>query len=119
MAGLYSSIKPSASSSSLLLLSLFLFSIAAFAFILQWRDVGDTNFRWPSLKRIEFPAMYTTTHTSSSCVDALGQSRSISFPYFRDWKFSYKSGLKPKVPPDQINVERSAFKVLNVQPPSF
>lgn len=41
--------------------------------------------------------MFTTTDTSSNCVDTLGQSRSISFPYFRDWKFSYKSGLKPKI----------------------
>ncbi|PWA92790.1 glycosyltransferase family 92 [Artemisia annua] len=97
MAGLYSSIKPSASSSSLLLLSLFLFSIAAFAFVLQWPDVVGTNFRWPSLKGIEFPGMFTTTDTSSNCVDTLGQSRSISFPYFRDWRFSYKSGLKPKI----------------------
>jgi hypothetical protein len=29
--------------------------------------------------------------------DLLGQSHSLSFPYFRDWKFGFGSDMKPKV----------------------
>ncbi|KAI3788257.1 hypothetical protein L2E82_01017 [Cichorium intybus] len=116
MAGLYSSIKHSPSSLSLshssqvftsriiLLLTLLPLSLAAFAFLLQWRgEISDPTIRWSSLNRLDFPGMDTTTsskvttRTSSSCADILGQSRSISFPYFRDWKFNYESDLKPKI----------------------
>ncbi|CAH1434274.1 unnamed protein product [Lactuca virosa] len=116
MTGLYSSIKYSPSSSSLsqssqaftsrilLLLTLLPLSLAAFAFVLQWRgEISDPTIRWSSINRLDFPGMDTTTsssvtsRTSSSCADILGQSRSISFPYFRDWKFNYESDLKPKI----------------------
>ncbi|KAI3667366.1 hypothetical protein L6452_42422 [Arctium lappa] len=118
MAGLYSSIKPSPSSSSLsqssqvfasrilLLLTLLPLSLAAFAFILQWRgEITDPTTRWSSINGLEFPGMdisttsnsKLTTPTSSNCADILGQSRSISFPYFRDWKFTLESDLNPKI----------------------
>ncbi|KAE8098708.1 hypothetical protein FH972_016752 [Carpinus fangiana] len=53
----------------------------------------------------EFPGMAVfgseTSHSSrsagSDCVDLLGQSRSLAFPYFRDWKFGYESDLNPKI----------------------
>ncbi|XP_071687389.1 glycosyltransferase-like At2g41451 [Rutidosis leptorrhynchoides] len=110
MAGLYSSIKLSPSSSSLsqssqvftprilFLLSLLL-SLTAFAFIVQRHGkIGDQLYRWPSLNRLEYMGMNTTTtHTSSNCIETLGQSQSISFPYFREWNFSYKSDVKPKI----------------------
>ncbi|KAL4587466.1 hypothetical protein LXL04_000337 [Taraxacum kok-saghyz] len=116
MAGFYSSIRPSPSSSSLsqssqaftsrilLLLTLLPLSLAAFAFVLQWRgEISDPTIRWSPINRLDFPGMDSTTsskvptHSSSSCADILGQSRSIAFPYFRDWKFNYESDLKPKI----------------------
>ncbi|KVG28696.1 hypothetical protein Ccrd_026497 [Cynara cardunculus var. scolymus] len=116
MAGLYPSIKPSPSSSSLsqssqvfasrilLLLTLLPLSLAAFAFVLQWRgEISDPITRWSSINGLEFPGMditttsKVTTPTSSNCADILGQSRSISFPYFRDWKFNLESDLNPKI----------------------
>ncbi|KVH94763.1 hypothetical protein Ccrd_003165 [Cynara cardunculus var. scolymus] len=120
MAGLHSSLRPTSSSSSsshssaqssqvfnskiLLLLTLLPLSLAAFAFVLQWRgEIDDPTTRWSPKDRLEFPGMdaYTssthTTRTSSNCADLLGQSRSVSFPYYRDWKFDYISDLKPKI----------------------
>ncbi|KAK9069242.1 hypothetical protein SSX86_013358 [Deinandra increscens subsp. villosa] len=119
MAGLYPPIKHTQSSSSLsqsqsyhvfnsrvlLLLTLLPLSLAALAFVLQWRgEIGDPTIRWSELDRFDFPGMDTTAssskvtiRTSPSCVDALGQSRSVTFPYFRDWKFDYESDLKPKI----------------------
>ncbi|XP_071717839.1 glycosyltransferase-like At2g41451 [Rutidosis leptorrhynchoides] len=112
----YTSMKHSPSSSSLsqssqnftsriiLLLTLLPLLLATFAFVLQWRgEIGDPKIRWSALNRFEFPGMDSissskvTIRTSASCVDILGQSRSISFPYFRDWKFNYESDLKPKI----------------------
>nr|XP_043611395.1 glycosyltransferase-like At2g41451 isoform X2 [Erigeron canadensis] len=91
----------------LFLLTLLLLSLAAFAFVLQWRgEIGDPTIRWSALNRFEFHGMdadHTSTsskvtiRTSASCVDILGQSRSPSFPYFRDWKFDYEKDLKPKI----------------------
>ncbi|KAK1427091.1 hypothetical protein QVD17_15774 [Tagetes erecta] len=118
MAGIYpSSIKHSQSSSSLsqssqtfisrllLLLTLLPLSLAAFAFVLQWRgDIADPTTRWSALNRFEFPGTDSTTSSSKvtiltppSCVDVLGQSRSVSFPYFRDLSFKYEYDLKPKI----------------------
>nr|XP_043609622.1 glycosyltransferase-like At2g41451 [Erigeron canadensis] len=115
MAGFYSSVKLGPSSSSLsqspqlftfrtiFLLSL-IFSLAALAFVLQWHgEFGDPTSRWPCLNCLEIPSMdattsfKATTHTSSKCLDTLGQSRSISFPYFRDLKFDSKFHLKTKI----------------------
>lgn len=117
MAGLYSSLRPGSSSSSsaqssqifnskiLLLLTVLPLSLAAFAFLLQWRgEIDDPTTRWGPKDRLEFPGMDASTSSeqltrtsSSNCADLLGQSRSISFPYYRDWKFNYKSDLKPKI----------------------
>ncbi|XP_076958418.1 glycosyltransferase-like At2g41451 [Bidens hawaiensis] len=117
MAGTYPPIKHIQSPSSLtlsshvftsrllLLLTLLPISLAAFAFVIQWRgEFGDPAIRWSALSRVEFSGMDSVTssakgyiRSSSSCVDALGQRRSVSFPYFRDWRFSYESDLEPKI----------------------
>ncbi|KAI3760695.1 hypothetical protein L1987_51093 [Smallanthus sonchifolius] len=116
MAGLYSSMRPASSSSSpqsshlfnskiLLLLTLLPLSLALFAFVLQWRgEIDDPTTRWSPKDRLEFPSMDASTSSeritrksSSSCAEILGQSRSVSFPYFRDWKFNYPADLKPKI----------------------
>ncbi|KAF6137563.1 hypothetical protein GIB67_031842 [Kingdonia uniflora] len=117
MAGLYNSLRPtnpsSSSSSShqfgsrlLLLLTALPLTLAAFAFVLQWRGgLNDPPTRW-SPDNHEFPggmgssAPTNVAHSSSSsadCVELLGRSASPSFPYYRDWKFNYESDLKPKI----------------------
>lgn len=110
MANLYS-VRPSPSSSQqnftsklLLLLTLLPLTLAAFAFVLQWRGggVGDPTTRW-SPESHKFPGMEssppTTTigHSSSSDCVLLARGSSPSFPYYRNWKFDYKSDLKPKI----------------------
>ncbi|MFS7895223.1 putative Glycosyltransferase family 92 [Helianthus anomalus] len=122
MAGMYSSTRPSSSSLSssshsppqssqtfnskiLLLLTLLPLSLALFAFVLQWRgEIDDPTTRWSPKDRLEFPGMdastssqHVTRRSSSTCAEILGQSRSLSFPYFRDWNFNYTSDLKPKI----------------------
>ena len=112
--GLHSSLRqPSSSSSSstqsfttklLLLLTLLPFTLAAFAFVLQWRGgVTDPSTRY-SAEDHQFPGMEnsaptttTTAHVSHSDCGALLSHSSPSFPYFRDWKFNYQPDLKPKV----------------------
>ncbi|KAK7813993.1 glycosyltransferase-like [Quercus suber] len=118
MAGLHSSLRPNSSSSSLslssssssqsftsrlvLLLTLLSFTLAGFAFILQWRGgLNDPMTRW-SPDHHEFPGMAISgagpSHPSrSDCVDLLGQSRSPAFPYYRDWNFGLGSDLRPKI----------------------
>ncbi|KAK3039636.1 hypothetical protein RJ639_027227 [Escallonia herrerae] len=116
MAGLYSSSRPTPSSSSkiLLLLTALPLTLAAFAFVLQWRGgLNDPTTRW-SPDRMEFPGMGSSgparsSSSSSDCVDLLGQSRSASFPYFRDWKFGYGSDPKPKVSQIRIGSELFCF----------
>ncbi|KAK3021334.1 hypothetical protein RJ639_047077 [Escallonia herrerae] len=116
MAGLYSSARPTSSSSSkiLLLLTALPLTLAAFAFVLQWRGgLNDPTTRW-SPDRMEFPGMGSSGparsfSSSSDCVDLLGQSRSASFPYFRDWKFGYGSDPKPKVSQIRIGPELFCF----------
>ncbi|KAJ9565410.1 hypothetical protein OSB04_001376 [Centaurea solstitialis] len=100
MAGLYSSSSSSSNrmvvfnSKILLLLTVLPLSLAAFAFILQWRgEIQDPTTRWSPKDRLEFPGMALDSSirtSSSNCADLLGQSRSLSFPYYRDWKFHYK-----------------------------
>lgn len=89
----------------LLLLTLLPLTLAAFAFLLQWRGgLTDPITRW-SPDHHEFPGMESTSgsikdtvrNSGSGCTDLLGQSHSLSFPYFRDWKFGFGSDLKPKV----------------------
>ncbi|KAF6160161.1 hypothetical protein GIB67_016597 [Kingdonia uniflora] len=118
MASLYNSLRPtnpssSSSSSShqfgsrlLLFLTALSLTLAAFAFVLQWRGgLNDPATRW-SPDNHEFPggmgssAPTNVAHSSSSsadCVELLGRSASPSFPYYRDWKFNYESDLKPKI----------------------
>ncbi|KAJ4845285.1 hypothetical protein Tsubulata_015095 [Turnera subulata] len=97
----------SSTSRLILLLTLLPLALAAFAFLLQWRGgLTDPLARWPPDHR-QFPGMDSTLSgkTSSSakasgsgCSDLLGQSRSLAFPYFRDWKFGFGSAdLKPKI----------------------
>ncbi|OAP03498.1 hypothetical protein AXX17_AT3G51780 [Arabidopsis thaliana] len=116
MAGLHSSSSsskptlsssPSSSSSSrlFLLVTLLPLSLACFAFVLQWRGGLDDPVTHWSIDHHEFPGMVTTQEkrslrrsvSDSGCVDLLGQSRSPSFPYFRNWKFDYHSDLKPRI----------------------
>ncbi|KAF5202174.1 Glycosyltransferase-like [Thalictrum thalictroides] len=111
MAGL--SVRPSAATTSnqafasrlLLLLTALPLTLAIFAFFLQWRGGlnNDPTTRW-SPDKFEFPGMGSIgssspprSHSSSSdCSELLGRS-SISFPYFRDWKFNFNTDLKPKI----------------------
>ncbi|KAJ0792621.1 putative glycosyltransferase-like KOBITO 1 [Helianthus annuus] len=92
----------------ILLLTLLPITLAAFAFVLQWRggavvDVDDIS-RWsPHHNSLKFPGMDSSPlatvvehHSASDCL-SLGQSSSPSFPYFHDWKFQYDSDLKPKM----------------------
>lgn len=111
--GLHSSLKPASSSSSnqsfsskiLLLLTLLPFTLASFAFVLQWRGgVTDPSTRY-SAEDHKFPGMDSspptttmkTSHLSRSDCGPLLSHSSPSFPYYRDWKFHYQTDLKPKV----------------------
>ncbi|GFZ02633.1 elongation defective 1 protein [Actinidia rufa] len=111
MAGLNSSFRPPAPSSHnsfasklLLLLTVLPLTLAALAFILQWRGGGidDPIARWSPEESRKFPGMdasplATAGHSSSSDCSLFGHSSSPSFPYYRDWKFNFESDLKPKV----------------------
>ncbi|GFS36956.1 elongation defective 1 protein [Actinidia rufa] len=101
MAGL----RPTSPSSSftsrlLLMLTVLPLTLAAFAFVLQWRGgLTDPTTRWGP-DRKEFPGMERSgpaRRSASNCVDLLGRTRSPSFPYYRDWKFRYGSDLRPKL----------------------
>ncbi|KAL6997559.1 hypothetical protein U1Q18_007686 [Sarracenia purpurea var. burkii] len=115
MAGLYSSLRPTSSSSSssssqrftsrlLLMLTVLPLTLAAMAFVLQWRGgLNDPTTPWSSDHR-EFPGMGSSgpvhssaVPSSSDCLDLLGRSRSPSFPYYRGWNFSFGPDLSPKV----------------------
>ncbi|KAF3437384.1 hypothetical protein FNV43_RR20137 [Rhamnella rubrinervis] len=102
--------QPSSSSQSLtskilLLLTILPLTLAALAFVLQWRGgVTDPTTRWaPPGSNHLFPGMDASpisavAHSSSpsDCVN-LGRSSSPSFPYYHDWKFDYGSNLRPKI----------------------
>ncbi|XP_034920110.1 glycosyltransferase-like At3g57200 [Populus alba] len=83
-----------------LLLTLLPLALAGFAFVLQCRGgLTDPTTRW-SHDHHEFPVMETTSGLTKDVVrnsDLLGQRHSLSFPYFRDWKFGFGSDLKPKI----------------------
>ncbi|KAJ9685508.1 hypothetical protein PVL29_017521 [Vitis rotundifolia] len=109
MAGLHASLRGSSSSSSqsfssklLLLLTLLPLTLAAFAFVLQWRGgVTDPATRW-SPEAHKFPGMdssppTTIGHSSASDCVLLSRGSSPSFPYYRDWKFDVGSDLRPKI----------------------
>ncbi|KAG5552526.1 hypothetical protein RHGRI_010566 [Rhododendron griersonianum] len=110
--GLHPSLRPTPPSSSsssssftsrlLLMLTILPLTLAAFAFVLQWRGgLTDPTTRWSPDPL--FPGMDpsgtvpSSAAAASDCVDLLGRSRSASFPYYRDWKFSYGSDLRPKL----------------------
>ncbi|KAK1366063.1 Glycosyltransferase-like KOBITO 1 [Heracleum sosnowskyi] len=104
MAGLHSSsLRPttslSPSSKLLLLLTLLPLSLAAFAFILQWRGgFDDPSTRWSILRHDQFPGMDNSAPAKTSdCLDVLSTKHTPSFPYFRGWNFNYGSDLKPKI----------------------
>ncbi|KAM3288707.1 glycosyltransferase-like [Capsicum chacoense] len=119
MAGLYAKLRPTNSSSSslqssssmtsrlLYLLTILSVSLAVFAFVLQWRGgLPDPTTKWVNeYEPTEFRVVHGSKSvrlSSSGCVDdVLGQSRTSSFPYFRDWKFKFGSSsvsdLKPKI----------------------
>ncbi|CAN4109157.1 unnamed protein product [Withania somnifera] len=121
MAGFFSTLRPttyslSSHSSSLFvsrllyLLTVISVSLAIFAFILQWRGglPEPNNTRWLNdYQPTDFRVMdrskniHVSSSSSGGCGDILGQSRTPSFPYFRDWKFnigsSFGSDLKPKI----------------------
>ncbi|XVE99864.1 hypothetical protein REPUB_Repub03eG0238300 [Reevesia pubescens] len=98
----------------LLLLTILPVSLAALAFVLQWRGGGvsdptiatsSATSRWaPRGSHHEvFPGMETfsslspKSHSSSSDCINLGRSSSPSFPYYGDWKFGFEANLKPKI----------------------
>ncbi|XP_059458690.1 glycosyltransferase-like KOBITO 1 [Corylus avellana] len=105
---------PSSSSSAhsftsklLLLLTILPLTLAALAFVLQWRGGGltDPTTRWaPPGSQHLFPGMdpsplSPTAHrhsSSSDCVN-LGRGSSPSFPYYQGWKFDSVANLRPKI----------------------
>lgn len=104
-----SSILSSSSSSSqnlnsrlVLLLTLLPVSLAAFAFVLQWRGGPEDPTTRFSPDRKDFSFKISTepvrSLSSSDCVNVLARTNSASFPYFRGWNFSFgSSDLRPKV----------------------
>lgn len=89
----------------LLLLTLLPLSLAALAFILQWRGgIPDPTTRWsPPGSHHLFPGMDASAlssavvHSTPSDCLSLGRSASPSFPYYQNWKFDSVSNLRPKV----------------------
>ncbi|XVF40828.1 hypothetical protein PTKIN_Ptkin01aG0147700 [Pterospermum kingtungense] len=101
----------------LLLLTILPLSLAALAFVLQWRGGGvsdptiltsSSTSRWAprgSHHHEVFPGMETLSslspksHSSSSSSDCLllGHTSSPSVPYYGDWKFGFEANLKPKI----------------------
>ncbi|XP_058749920.1 glycosyltransferase-like At2g41451 [Vicia villosa] len=110
MAGAHSSHHrpPTATTSSsrlLLLLTVLPLTLAAFAFILQWRGgITDPVTRWSPDQNV-FPGMSISGHqqqqsqtrSRSDCSNLFPNSHSPSFPYFRDWKIDYSVDLSPKI----------------------
>ncbi|KAJ0971780.1 hypothetical protein J5N97_019739 [Dioscorea zingiberensis] len=120
MAGLGAPLRQSPAASGslasrlLLVLTVLPLSLAAFAFVLQWRGgLNDPAAQWPADTQ-KFPGMEnsplgsslttssaTASHSlaggSSDCVEILGHSSSPSFPYYRGWKFDFESDPKPKI----------------------
>ncbi|KAL6009980.1 Glycosyltransferase-like KOBITO 1 [Asimina triloba] len=129
MAGIYAPFRqpPSSFSSQafasrlLVLLTALPLTLAAFAFVLQWRGgLEDPTSRWPGDTAQKFPGMgdaspavSTTVHTShaSDCTELLGHGASPSFPYYRDWKFNVKSDLRPKVRSNNAGLDSVEFRV--------
>ncbi|KAL2320708.1 hypothetical protein Fmac_029677 [Flemingia macrophylla] len=91
----------------LLLLTLLPLSLAALAFILQWRGgLTDPLARWSPDHHHDhdyFPGMSGTPPSRRRHDDCAGGSNPLarslhpSFPYFRHWSFDYSSHLSPKI----------------------
>uniref|UniRef100_A0A2P2KE68 Glycosyltransferase family 92 protein n=1 Tax=Rhizophora mucronata TaxID=61149 RepID=A0A2P2KE68_RHIMU len=108
----FSSAAQSFTSKLILLLTILPLSLAALAFILQWKgdrgltDPNTATARWAprgSLNHEIFPGMEASSsllspksHQSSDC-SSLVRSASPSFPYYRDWKFDFDANLRPKI----------------------
>ncbi|KAK1268553.1 hypothetical protein QJS04_geneDACA017095 [Acorus gramineus] len=129
MAGLYAPIRATSSSSTststsstsnqggtfasrlLLLLTVLPLTLAAFAFVLQWRGgLEDPESRWPTNHQ-SFPGMENSPRSDetqvvasdlvaqsspSDCAELLGHRSSPAFPYVRGWSFDFESDLRPK-----------------------
>ncbi|KAH1225486.1 Glycosyltransferase-like KOBITO 1 [Glycine max] len=117
---LYAPLRPNPSSSSssfsshsftskiLLLLTILPVSLAAIAFILQWRGgiTDPTALSSPRGSHHYFPGMepsplsHLSSHNSNShhsdCVN-LGRTASPSFPYYHNWKLDFEASLTPKI----------------------
>lgn len=103
---------PSSSSSSsnsfaskiLLLLTLLPVSLAAIAFILQWRGgiTDPTTLASPGGSHHYFPGMepsplnHVSQSSHSDCVN-LARANSPSFPYYHNWKLDFSASLTPKI----------------------
>ncbi|RDX63782.1 Glycosyltransferase-like KOBITO 1, partial [Mucuna pruriens] len=100
---------PSSSSSSshsftskiLLLLTLLPVSLAAIAFILQWRGgiTDPVTLSSPGGSHHYFPGMEPSPLSPishSDCVN-LGRTNSPSFPYYHNWKLDFEASLTPKI----------------------
>ncbi|KAK1302259.1 hypothetical protein QJS10_CPB12g00876 [Acorus calamus] len=95
----------------LLLLTVLPLTLAAFAFVLQWRGgLEDPESRWPT-NRQSFPGMENSPRSDetqvvasdlvaqsspSDCAELLGHRSSPAFPYVRGWSFDFESDLRPK-----------------------
>ncbi|XP_020240571.1 glycosyltransferase-like KOBITO 1 [Cajanus cajan] len=107
---LYAPVRQSASSSQsftsriLLLLTLLPLSLAAIAFILQWRGgVSDpATLAAPRGSHRYFPGMEPSplsplSHNSHSDCINLARTASPSFPYYHNWKLDFAPSLTPKI----------------------
>ncbi|KAG8648942.1 hypothetical protein MANES_08G053500v8 [Manihot esculenta] len=98
-----SSVSSQASTSyPVLLLTLLPLTLAAFAFVLQWRGGFNDSISLSSSDHRELPGMDTTNSSISSsksfgCKELSGRSHNQSFPYYRNWKFNFQSDLRPKI----------------------
>ncbi|KAI4323487.1 hypothetical protein L6164_023086 [Bauhinia variegata] len=110
MANLHTPLRSNPSSSAqsftsriLLLLTILPVSLAAIAFILQWRGgITDPTTLLTPPGSHRFPGMdpsplSSISHSSSSNCINLGRSSAPSFPYYNNWKFDYDTNLKPKI----------------------
>ncbi|KAL1346381.1 hypothetical protein HN51_020056 [Arachis hypogaea] len=89
----------------LLLLTLLPVSLAAIAFVLQWRGgITDPASLLSPPGSHHFPGMADPSplsplsHSSSAsdCLN-LGRTSSPSFPYYHNWKLDYAANIKPKI----------------------
>ncbi|CAH8385398.1 unnamed protein product [Eruca vesicaria subsp. sativa] len=99
--GLYTSSKPSLSSSSsssswlFLLVTLIPISLACFAFLLQWPEGINDWFTDNHL--LQGITSISKKRSDSGCVSLLGQSHATSFPYLKDLNLDSKQDLKPRI----------------------